>query len=433
MSAKHNYYKIPIQTKDGLQLYDVLEYQGLFLGKNTNPDRPAIPHSQKNKQKFVLIKYSDDGQPRTLWQGEITNFEAGYNLEIFPHPESPGDYLVFTHPESNLASSHCYWLKNSDNSCTEIMAAQTKLRGLKYIHYHIGKFIGIFHSQTTQRVHIGNSHRINIGGIVLSFRGSQNQLIQRGKQIDITVINIKRLADLDPIYHVCERFCSYNPPGEDYLVFQLNLSVQVKYNILTQETNVTNEVIEFRQPDETLLRDWDELDMPPNPVYNCLNSYVIPGTQDLFVYDTWTWGENNIYIYKDSDKRFHWVKAPNFRRIGYNDVKFLTPNLAIITKYDTHRAEYAQFIVHLDTENLKLTIIRESPLVNCQTISGMANGSILLRDNLYEPITGKHPKPFADQHIAKVAGALTGISLGMGNLVGKWSVALKSTKLGSIA
>ena len=411
MSAKTNqFYKFAIQTSDGSRMSNVIEYQGLFLGQISNSDIPDNPLQQNRKEMFALIRYSATAQPDTLWRGEITNFDAGYNLEIFPHPESPGDYLVFTHPESNLSGSHCYWLQQYGIS-TEIPAAQTKLIGLKYIHYHTGRFIGVFHWLTTQRIHLGYPHRITIGEINISSRGKQGQLIRIPKQIGINVIHTTTLHDLNPIYVAKNRICSIIPPGPDYMVFQLNLAVQVRYNILTHELSATTEVIQFRQPDGTLLNGWDAYDMPPNPVYNCLYAAPITGTQDLLVQDTWV--DTTLYIYKQSDKRFHMIATPSGWPVSsYVLVHFLTHNIAIITKSNFKTKEYWQSLAELDRENLTFNIIGSSDFKHSQSISVMPSGNILLNDRLYEAIGAASSNPerqpiLATQAINKVATGLS--------------------------
>jgi len=461
MAAKHNYYKFTIQTKDGAQLSNVIEYKGLILGKIPNTMRPDNPLRRNRKEMFALIRYSADSQPETLWQGEIANFEPGYNLEIFPHPESLRDYLIFTHPISNMAASHCYWLRVNDNSgvkthygecvgthygeCVEIVSAQIKLRGLKYIHYHNGKFIGVFHSRTTQRIHLGNPHDITIGRIIMSFRDAKKQLIQRGKKIDINIINIRHLDRLNPIYRVFNRICSHIPQGEDYMVFQLNLAVQVKYNILTQELSSTTEIIEFRQPDGSLLQGWDDMDMPQNPVYSFLHTFPINGTPDLLVYDGWTWGDNNVYIYRQSDKRFHRINdAPDYQQIGYNEIKFLTPNLATICKYNLYTGEYIHFLTEVDTDKLTFKIVGESSAINHQSIAvanthGSARVSLIHRDSVFEQIrrTKLHqssslqqqPSSRTDYEITKVADVVCAryvIPYQIGMLIGKFALSMSS-------
>ena len=403
MQAKHNYYKFSIRTSDGFYLSNVIEYQGLLFGKMQIPDYRA---KQKRTEPFALIRYShDEAQPETLWQGEITNFDPGYNLEIFPHPMSPGDFLVFSHPISNMAASHCYWLQKEGTS-TEILAAQTVLVGLKYIHYYAGKFIGVFHKNTKQRIHIGNPHRISIGEINMSFHGKQGQLIQIGKQIGINIINTAIPHDLDiymALFH--NRICSVISPDKDYLVFQLNLSVQVKYNILTHELTATTDVIEFRQPDGTFLDEWEAYDIPPNPLFNCLYAVPITGTPDFLVEATWV--NTKLYIYKQSDKRFHMIATPQSLPVS-SSVHFLTPKIAIITKNNSHTGEYWQSLASLDCENLTFTIIGESHFKHSQSISVMPSGTILLNDCLCEPIqtTTRHPT-HADKAITSVATAIS--------------------------
>lgn len=404
MDTKPNYYKFRIRTSDGTNLYNVIEYQGLFIGQIQNPHSP---HNQNRTKQFALIKY-EDAQTQTLWQGEITNFDPGYNLEIFQMPESLGDYLVFTHPISNMTGSHCYWLQQ-DGICTEIHAAQTKLIGLKYIYYHSGRFIGVFHWLTTQRIHIGHSHRITIGEISISAGEKPEQ--RTPKQIGINVIHTATLHDLAPIYSVRDRICGVIPASEDCIVFRLNLSVQVKYNILTHELTATTDVIEFLQPDGTLLNNWDAQDMPPNPVYNVLYAAPITGTSDFMVKDTWA---DKLYIYKQSDKRFHMITHQNeFPMFSYVPIHFLTPNLAIITHHNSHTGEYWQSLAELDRENLTFIIIGSSDFRHSQSISVLPCGNILLNDCLFEPIQASRtsladqPPTLAEQTITRVACALS--------------------------
>jgi hypothetical protein len=383
MSSKNNYYKFAIQTSDGVQLSNVIEYHGLILGKITNTVRQANPQRQKCTEMFALMRYSDEAQPETLWQGEITNFDPGYNLEIFPHPESAGDYLVFTHPTSNKAHNHCYWLRTTDNSCIEIAAAQTKLNGLKYIHYHAGKFIGVFYAITNRRIHLAQRHAINVREISISFRGARNQLISNGKQINVDISDIRMI--LDHAWGVKMRICSYITPDQDSLVFQINVSEQVKYNILTQEYNRTVDDVDFLQADDTPLVNWDN-NMPHSPL-NQLRTYPIPDSPNFFVIDVWC--ENNIYIYKQSDKRFHLINtAPHWHLRLYNEIKFLTSKLAIIDKYNSRTCDYTYFLTELDTDKLTLKIIAESSVMHYQSIA-IANtpiiGGIIYQDSVYEP------------------------------------------------
>jgi hypothetical protein len=435
MSAKLNYYKFRIRTSDGTNLYNVIEYQGLFLGQIQNPSNP---HSQKLTQQFALIKYGDT-QTQTLWQGEITNFDPGYNLEIFQIPESLGDYLVFTHPISNMAGSHCYWLKQ-DGICTEIQAAQTKLIGLKYTYYHSGRFIGVFHWLTTQRIHIGHSHRITIGEINISVGEKQGQ--QTPKQIGINVIHTATLHDLASIYSVRDRICGVIPAGEDCIVFRLNLSVQVKYYILTHELTATTDVIEFLQPDGTLLNEWDAQDMPPNPVYNVLYAAPITGTLDFMVKDTWA---NKLYIYKQSDKRFHMITHQNeLPLFSYVSNYFLTPNLAIVTHYGYNTGEYCFSLEILDYKTNTFKIIARSYFEHLQSISVLSCGSILLNNCLFEPILtsptnrADQPPTLAEKTINRVVNALSSttdtasIAQPIAELIGKF-ILLRSSHVRAVA
>jgi len=432
MSSELNYYKFSIRTNDGARMSNVIEYQGLFLGQIANPDGSQ---SQKRTRPFALIRYlPDDTQTQTLWRGEITNFNPGYNLEIFPHPESPGDYLIFTHPESNLASNHCYWLQQEGTSI-EITAAQTDLTGLKYIHYHAGRFIGVFHWNPIQRIHLGRPHQITIIEITMSFRGKKGQLIRKGNQIGINGTRTASPHDLASFYTAKNRICSVIPPGEDYMVFQLNLSVQVKYNILTHELTATTDVIEFLQPDGTLLDEWD-VDMPPNPVYNVLQATLITGTQDFLVQDIWTHLANKLYIYKQSDKRFHRIATPiGWPKYGAGHVHFLNPSRAILTYRDLYTCKYLHSLVELDTESLTLTIIGESKSEHSQSISVLPSGAILLNNCLFEPIRAS---PLAKDAIARVATAITSttadksIPYSVAELIGKFAL-LKSSSATAVA
>lgn len=436
MSAKLNYYKFSILTSDGSNLSNVIEYQGLFLGQILNQDSAQ---SQKRTKPFALIKYSDDGRLQTLWRGEITNFDPGYNLEIFPHPESPGDYLVFTHPESNLASSHCYWLQQVGTS-TEIKAAQTKLVGLKYIHYHAGKFIGVFHTNIKTRKHVESFHGVNICEIIISFRGAKKQLIQKGNQIDINIIDLK-LSYLNANLAFSNRFCSYISPEDDCLVFQINLSVQIKFNILTHETTESVKTIIFLQNDNTLLKNWDEYGFPHDPLLN-LRAYPITGTDDFSIIDTWA--DENIYIYKNSDKRFHLVFIPEQLKLNrYHAIRFLTSNLAIITNFITQNGEYNQILTVLDTEKLRLTIISDKMFGNCQSIGAIPNDGIFIQDSMYEPIRQPKRRPdqpatLAEQTIARVANAMsnstttTSLPYQIGELIGKFTL-LRSSHVRAVA
>ena len=344
-------------------------------------------------------------------------------------PESLGDYLVFTHPISNMAGSHCYWLQQ-DGICTEIHAAQTKLIGLKYIYYHSGRFIGVFHWLTTQRIHIGHSHRITIGEISISAGEKPEQ--RTPKQIGINVIHTATLHDLAPIYSVRDRICGVIPASENCIVFRLNLSVQVKYNILTHELTATTDVIEFLQPDGTLLNNWDAQDMPPNPVYNVVYAAPITGTSDFMVKDTWA---DKLYIYKQSDKRFHMITHQNeFPMFSYVSNYFLTPNLAIVTHYGYNTGEYSFSLEILDYETCTFKIITRSYFEHLQSISVLPCGNILLNNCLFESISQsrtnrtEHQATLAEKTITRVANALSSttttssVAYPIAELIGKFAL-----------
>jgi hypothetical protein len=428
------FYKSTIITQDGDELYDILCYDDLILGKPMS-ERNKYPFPQKQpktrKEQHVLMRYSADAEPQTLWQGEIINFEEGYNLEIFPHPTIQGDYLIFTHPESNMAASRCYWLTNQEEAptkCIEIIAAQTELFGLKYIHYHAGRFFGVFHQNNTTRIHIGKRHHIYVCEITIRAYGARRQIVFNGKQIPIVVESIRPRPDGQSQSNsptVISRFCSSKL--DNLLVFKSGNGAEYHYNIDTCEISKVNEYnFIYLQPDGRELEGWDG-DIPPNPIYY-LKIYTIPESNDLLIQDTLF---DNLYIHKALDNRFHHIDLSNFAGLSHReliiDVRFLNSKFVIIS---TSCGKI--ILAQLDTENSTLTkMYMLTYSIHIDSVYVATTGAIIMNDAVYEPIVRTYHAPFADRCIARVSAELIGITPGMANLVGKWVVALKSTNLGS--
>ena len=433
------YYKSIISTKDGIKLYDTIIYNGFILGKreDASPSKPLKKQpNKKHTEQFVLMRYSVDAKPQILWQGEITNFARGYNLEIFPHPESVGDYLIFTHSASKKASSHCYWLTTQETApaeqtvpvgrCINITAAQSKLTGLKYIHYHAGKFVGVFHRDRFIRFRIGMSHYASIYEIKFSFRDTKNHLIFNGSQINI---NKKYTgSSITSTSWICSRI----PEGTDELVFW-ERNHEFRYNILTQEISRWDRELVCCQPNDTPLVKWDNPEIFGVDYDKVLITYIIPdSTTDLLVRDSWG---DRIYIYKSADDRFHLVDAPHTHFVGYNDIMFITPKFIVITKINTRTGKRTYFLTELDTEKLTLKIVCQLPdSAHSQSIGQhhLDASAIILRDHVYDPIYTQghstHVSPFANRQISKFQHGLSAISQPMSSLVAKFALKQQSSK-----
>jgi hypothetical protein len=437
-----NYFKSAICTQDGIELYDVLCYDDLILGKPIS-ERNKYPPPQKQpktrKEQHVLMQHSAGAVPQTLWQGEIINFEEGFNLEIFPHPAIPGDYLIFAHPGSNKSGSMCYWLTNQDaapTKCIEINSAKTDLVGLKYINSHEGRFVGVF-KENPKQTYYNNRHHVLISEITIKSHGTRNQIIFNGKQIKFTLEHTQLLRDPEQqhpppgVYGVSQpcvvnRFCSYK--HDNLLIFKCCDGAEYNYNL---DTRVISKVKQYHfnylMPNGAELDGW-EGDIPHAPL-EFIRIFAIPNSNDLFIQEQLFY---KMYLYKESENLFYPINydGPDFNEEIIGFVKFCSADILTICT-DLHI-----YIMELDKEQHKLSFI--SRLCNAEHINSVVvsdTSAVIMRDTVYEPIkmtsdTPLNPTPFADQHIKKVSNVLTGISPGMANLVGKWSVARNTTSLG---
>jgi len=109
MSSKNNYYKFAIQTSDGMQLSNVIEYHGLILGKITNTVRQANPQRQKCTEMFALMRYKQSDK-----RFHLINTAPHWHLRLYNEIKFLTSKLAIIDKYNSRTCDYTYFLTELD-------------------------------------------------------------------------------------------------------------------------------------------------------------------------------------------------------------------------------------------------------------------------------------------------------------------------------